>query len=703
MVTILHNGHLSRPVYPTRGVKQGCPLSALLFVLTIEPLSGLLRAHPELGIHIPTFAAFIAALFADDVLLLSRCYEALIQQLNLVQIYCDGSGARLNRTKCKTLYLNDSKPVPTHPDLVMLASTVAAKYLGLLFGHRLPDMVQLEQLDKRLHAAILQWGFRGRTLMGRVLLVKSVVLSILWHFSMVIKIPPTLIRRWQTAVRKYVLCRRLKPEDPHYTLLSASYQFDPLKGLGIPHIASCIRYQRLRLLQILITSYKDPKQPWAGLVWQQLSHSLGDFHRNGSYDWLFFDKNQVTTLVDTSGVPNYWVDVWEHWSRTPWPLRLPNTAPYQITLGQAMGMPVWFNSYPWFMCKGPRRPNPLAVFLQSYRPWYSLVAAHGFHCLSDFMPHHIWPTIEVFANLIDTRIGTLPPDIQRPASLLQLYTQLSIFVERIEDLLEVSLRIPRSALPLSPIVFAYHAPDTPAPTPFTALPKYHIKPLATHYPSPQRPHPMVSIHRTTSTAILSAIRKFKSWYKFLPPVYGNVWYQVLLRTLPSNARFPWSQSLDPTSIECTYQSCHHPESYRHILFECSHVAPTWSFHRQVWSQFGIHFTWDSILHPEMFKVLPTYASHKTRLRRLWLCLVGSLLHTFWHARLSTRYDNKPPPQTPYTISGVMDLWGTIIRSWLRQTPSDNRPSIMATIQLLSTHPLYQAHWNARPRFLSLHV
>jgi hypothetical protein len=171
------------------------------------------------------------------------------------------------------------------------------------------------------------------------------------------------------------------------------------------------------------------------------------------------------------------------------------------------------------------------------------------------MPHHTWPTIEVFATLIDTRIGTLPPEIQRPASLLQLYTQLSIFVERIEDLLEVSLRIPRIALPLSPIVFAYHAPDTPAPTPFTALPKYHIKPLATHYPSPQRPHPMVSIHRPTSTAILSAIMKFKSWYKFLPPVYGNVWYQVLLRTLPSNARFPWSQSLDPTSIECTYPNC----------------------------------------------------------------------------------------------------------------------------------------------------
>ena len=351
------------------------------------------------------------------------------------------------------------------------------------------------------------------------------------------------------------------------------------------------------------------------------------------------------------------------------------------------------------MCQGPRRPNPLAVFLQSYRPWYSLVAAHGFYCLSDFMPHHVWPNIEDFARHIDIRIGTLPPDIKRPASLLPLYTQLSAFVQRIEDLLQISLRIPRLALPLSTIAFSYHAPNTPTPTPFTDLPTYQIKPLATHYPQPQRTHPMASLHRTNSTMIQSAIKKFKSWYKFLPPVYGNVWFQILFRLLPSNARFPWAQHHDPTKIECTYPSCHNPETYRHILFDCQYVAPTWSFHRQVWSQFGIHLSWDNILHPELFQVLQPYATHKNRLRRLWFCLVGSLLHTFWHARLSSRYDNKPPPHTPYTIPGVMDLWGTTIRSWLRETPRDKRSHILATIQLLSDHPLYRSYWNARPNFL----
>ena len=319
------------------------------------------------------------------------------------------------------------------------------------------------------------------------------------------------------------------------------------------------------------------------------------------------------------------------------------------------------------------------------------------------MPQHTWPSLETFTSLIDQRLGLPPPDIKRSASLLNLYTQLTLFIDRIEDLLEISLRTPRLVIPLSPILFSYQPPDASTPTLFTQLPKNHSKPLATHYPSPQRPNPMASDLRPNITAITKAMIKFKKWYKYLSPTYGNVWYQILLRTLPTNARFPWSQHTNPSTIECTYPSCHQPETYRHVLFEYRYVAPTWSYHRQVWSQIGVNFTWDTILHPETFDVLPPFKKHKTRLRRLRFCLIGVLLHTFWHATLAHRYDNQPPPHTPYTIPGILDLWGSIIRSWLRQTPKTQRPSILDTISLLQNHPLYIVHWHTRPRLFCLSV
>ena len=705
MVIILFNGILSRPVYPSRGVKQGCPLSALLFVITIEPLSCLLRTRPDLGITIASVGNYTGALFADDVLLLSHSYRALTSQLDLVQVYCEGSGARLNRSKSKIVYLNNFSAIPTLPpqDLILLPSGVSQKYLGILFGHRIEDASQLDILDDRVHKAILQWGFRGRTLMGRVLLAKSVILSILWHFTVVIAIPQKMIKRWQAMVRKYILCRRMKADDPEYTLLSASYQYDPLLGLGIPHISSSIRYQRLRQLQIILQFHQDPTQPWAKLVWWQFTCTMGDFHRPDSQDWLFFDKHQRTTVVDDSCLPLHWIDTWKHWSALPWQHRLPNVPPASLTLGQTLGMPIWLSSWPWFLCKGPRTSNPLAVYLQSYRPWYKLLAAHGFHCLADFMPYHKWPTIEQFAVTVDERLGSLPPDVQRPASISTLYHQLTTFITNIEDLLQVSLHIDRPPLPLEPTIFSFMDNDAAIATPFQEIPRKNIKFIANHYPPPNRTHPMSTPQRLQTHQIAKAIQRFKTLYTTAPPIYSNVWYQILLRTLPTNSRFPWHHRVDPEGIECTYPNCHHPESYEHVLFACPTIAPIWDYHRQAWASLGCSLSWDSILHPEFFQVLPQYRPHKKRLRRLWFSLTATILHTLWTARLATKNDDKPPPNIPFTINGVLDLWAVSVRSWLRNIPEEQRPPLLKTLKLLGGHPKYKHYWDNHPNMLSLKV
>jgi len=64
---VMINGFLSSPFQVTRGVRQGDPLSCLLFDLAIEPLAASLRASRLRGYEVPgAIERLIATLFADD-------------------------------------------------------------------------------------------------------------------------------------------------------------------------------------------------------------------------------------------------------------------------------------------------------------------------------------------------------------------------------------------------------------------------------------------------------------------------------------------------------------------------------------------------------------------------------------------------------------------------------------------------------------
>ena len=67
--SIMVNGVIPSPIKVERGVRQGDPMSCLLYNLAIEPLAVALRASKKLkGIKVKDHPKLIAKLFADDTL-----------------------------------------------------------------------------------------------------------------------------------------------------------------------------------------------------------------------------------------------------------------------------------------------------------------------------------------------------------------------------------------------------------------------------------------------------------------------------------------------------------------------------------------------------------------------------------------------------------------------------------------------------------
>lgn len=125
------------------GVKQGCPLSPLLFGVFLDDFEVLLQQELGAAAALPTLAGRTVPpfLFADDMLLVSATPAGLRRQLDYLQTYCDAKKLTVNTAKTQVMILrpgggsgraaaDDSFSYAGRP----LEVVNSLKYLGLTFA-----------------------------------------------------------------------------------------------------------------------------------------------------------------------------------------------------------------------------------------------------------------------------------------------------------------------------------------------------------------------------------------------------------------------------------------------------------------------------------------------------------------------------------------------------------------------------------------
>ena len=133
---------------PSKGVRQGCPLSPYLFILSAEVLSNKIRQDSNVrGIKVLGKEIKLSQ-YADDTTLFNADIESLEMALKIVGDFGRIAGLSLNVKKTKALWLGKWKSKRNKPlDLKWFHSPV--KILGIYFSYTIKENNELN-FDKKI-------------------------------------------------------------------------------------------------------------------------------------------------------------------------------------------------------------------------------------------------------------------------------------------------------------------------------------------------------------------------------------------------------------------------------------------------------------------------------------------------------------------------------------------------------------------------
>ena len=128
---VLNNGFATKPFNLSRGVRQGCPLSGILFVIGLQNLSNSIKRSKEIeGNQIDPNKSIKITQYADDTTVFIKDIQSVHRLFDLLQQFENCSGLRINESKSEILWLGS---LPQRKDFFLKLKKVMKLYTPWVF------------------------------------------------------------------------------------------------------------------------------------------------------------------------------------------------------------------------------------------------------------------------------------------------------------------------------------------------------------------------------------------------------------------------------------------------------------------------------------------------------------------------------------------------------------------------------------------
>ncbi|GAU37589.1 hypothetical protein TSUD_365100 [Trifolium subterraneum] len=212
-LSLIWNGKRLPNFSPTRGLRQGDPLSPYLFVLCMEKLSLAISAAVQNNSWKPLQISkngprFSHLFFADDVLLFSKatCAQGRVMA-NLFNNFSKASGLRINCAKSRALFSKGvtRRKVDKMTTLSNIRSTTSlGKYLGFPMISGRAKKEDFNFILDKINSRLASWKNKFLNKLGRVTLAKSVLNSIPTYYMQIHWLPSAICSKIDQTTRNFI-------------------------------------------------------------------------------------------------------------------------------------------------------------------------------------------------------------------------------------------------------------------------------------------------------------------------------------------------------------------------------------------------------------------------------------------------------------------------------------------------------------------
>ena len=172
--SVMNNGHLTQFFNISRGIRQGCPLSAYLFLFVVEIMANSIRKNNNIkGFQLKNKTLKISQL-ADDTTIMVKDYDSLIYLFQILESFrkCSGLKTNIEKTKAYTL---GKKTYNNKPKLNLKWETGPINLLGITItdNPKVNKEANILPKIKQIKNTLNVWKQRQLSLKGKITIINS--------------------------------------------------------------------------------------------------------------------------------------------------------------------------------------------------------------------------------------------------------------------------------------------------------------------------------------------------------------------------------------------------------------------------------------------------------------------------------------------------------------------------------------------------